>query len=114
MGTGLSAEGVQRKLAVLRQVLEQHAGVEQPLEVLAALGGFEVAAMVGVVLVDGFITTAAVLVAPSFIERLQRVAQDFAQQHQSDQKLPASQRRGYTLVLGMRDWELQAFARLRR
>lgn len=73
MGTGLNAEGVQRKLAVLRQVLERHAGVEQPLDVLAALGGFEVAAMVGavlqaarqrrVVLVDGFITTAAVLVA---------------------------------------------------
>lgn len=65
----------------------------------------------GLLLVHGSIASA---VAPSFIERLQRVAQDFAQQHQSDQKLPASQRRGYTLVLGMRDWELQAFARLRR
>ena len=65
----------------------------------------------GLLLVHGSISSS---LAHSFIERLQRVAQDFAQQHQSDQKLPTSQRRGYTLVLGMRDWELAAFARLRR
>lgn len=65
----------------------------------------------GLLLVHGSISHA---LAPSFIERLQRVAQDFAQQHQTDQKLPPTQRRGYTLVLGMRDWELAAFARLRR
>lgn len=65
----------------------------------------------GLLLVHGSISSS---LAPSFIERLQRVAQDFAQQHHSDQKLPDSQRRGYTLVLGMRDWELAAFARLRR
>jgi len=38
-GTGLSAEGVARKVAVLRQVLQRHAGVNEPLAVLAALGG---------------------------------------------------------------------------
>lgn len=73
MGTGLDAAGVQRKLAVLQQVLQRHPQAQEPLQVLATMGGFELAAMVGivlqaaherrVVLVDGFITTAAVLVA---------------------------------------------------
>ncbi|MEW6693451.1 Nicotinate-nucleotide--dimethylbenzimidazole phosphoribosyltransferase [Tepidimonas thermarum] len=72
-GTGLDAAGVARKVAVLRQVLERHAAALAPLDALAALGGFEIAAMTGAVLqaaaerrvivVDGFITTAAVLVA---------------------------------------------------
>jgi hypothetical protein len=48
------------------------------------------------------------------MERLQRVAQDFAQQHLADQKLPPTEREGYTLVLGMRRWEFAAFAALRR
>ena len=52
--------------------------------------------------------------APAFVERLQRVAQDFAQQHQTDQKLKATEVEGYTLVLAMRSWELAAFERLRR
>ncbi len=39
--------------------------------------------------------------------RLQRVAQDFAQQHQTDQKLSAKDREGYTLLLGMRNWEFE-------
>jgi DNA-binding Xre family transcriptional regulator len=52
--------------------------------------------------------------APAFVERLQRVAQDFAQQHQADQKLSAKDREGYTLVLAMRSWEFEAFAALRR
>ena len=72
-GTGLDDAGVLRKTVVLRAVLERHAGRDAPLDALAALGGFEIATMVGailqaalerrVVLVDGFITTAAVLVA---------------------------------------------------
>jgi DNA-binding Xre family transcriptional regulator len=62
-------------------------------------------------LVHGSISRA---LAPSFAERLQRVAQDFAQQHQTDQKLKSSQREGFTLVLAMRNWELAAFERLRR
>ena len=83
MGTGLSAEGVQRKVAVLQAVLARHADAVQPLEVLAAMGGLEIATMVGAVLqaaaerrvivVDGFITTSAVLVAsrlqPAVLER---------------------------------------------
>lgn len=52
--------------------------------------------------------------APAFVERLQRVAQDFAYQHQTDQKLPARHREGYTLLLAMRSWEYEVFERFRR
>lgn len=72
-GTGLDAPAVQRKTAVLREVLARHPDAKAPLQALAALGGFEIATMVGavlqaaherrVVVVDGFIATSAVLVA---------------------------------------------------
>lgn len=52
--------------------------------------------------------------ALGFNEKLQRVAQEFAQQHLADQRLPASQREGFTLVLAMREWEFSAFKDLRR
>lgn len=47
-------------------------------------------------------------------EKLQRLGHEFAQQHLADQRLPASQREGYTLVLAMREWEFAAFKELRR
>jgi nicotinate-nucleotide--dimethylbenzimidazole phosphoribosyltransferase len=72
-GTGLDAPAVLRKTEVLREVLARHADANTPLDALAALGGFEIATMVGAVLqaaaerrvivVDGFIATSAVLVA---------------------------------------------------
>ncbi len=65
----------------------------------------------GVMLVHGSVSRA---MAPAFLERLQRVAQDFAQQHQTDQKLAERDREGYTLVLAMRSWEFAAFTALRR
>ena len=65
----------------------------------------------GMLLVHGSISRA---LAPSFLERMQRVAQDFAQQHQADQKLQDKDREGYTLLLAMRRWEFEAFAGLRR
>lgn len=65
----------------------------------------------GLLLVHGSISRS---LAPSFLERMQRVAQDFAQQHQADQKLAAKDREGYTLLLAMRSWEFEAFAALRR
>jgi transcriptional regulator with XRE-family HTH domain len=65
----------------------------------------------GLLLVHGSIARS---LAPSFMERLQRVAQDFAQQHQADQKLAEKEREGYTLLLAMRSWEFEAFAALRR
>lgn len=73
-------------------------------------GGFDGPAE-SVLLVHGSVSRA---IAPSFVDRLQRVAQDFAQQHQADQKLPAKDREGYTLVLAMRSWEFAAFTSLRR
>ena len=65
----------------------------------------------GLLLVHGSVSRS---LAPMFLERLQRVAQDFAQQHLADQKLPEAAREGYTLVLGMRRWEFAAFTALRR
>jgi nicotinate-nucleotide--dimethylbenzimidazole phosphoribosyltransferase len=72
-GTGLDAAGVERKRAVLEQVLQRHRDAREPLQALAAFGGFEIATLVGAVLqaaaerrvivVDGFISSAAVLVA---------------------------------------------------
>ncbi|QIL83673.1 nicotinate-nucleotide--dimethylbenzimidazole phosphoribosyltransferase [Diaphorobacter sp. HDW4A] len=82
-GTGLNAAGVARKLQILETALRANVDATAPLQALAALGGFEVAALTGAVLeaavqrrvivVDGFITTAAVLVAsrlqPAVLER---------------------------------------------
>ncbi len=72
-GTGLDAAGIARKTTVLREALAVNADAASPLDALAALGGFEIATMVGsvlqaaserrVIVVDGFIATAAVLVA---------------------------------------------------
>ncbi|MCZ2090269.1 MAG: nicotinate-nucleotide--dimethylbenzimidazole phosphoribosyltransferase [Burkholderiales bacterium] len=82
-GTGLDDAGLARKLAVLHEALAANAQAVEPLQALAALGGLEIATMTGavlqaaaerrVVLVDGFITTAAVAVAaalrPAVLER---------------------------------------------
>ena len=72
-GTGLDDAGLARKLDVLRRVLARHVAATQPLDALAAFGGFEIAMMAGaalqaaserrVVVVDGFISGAAILVA---------------------------------------------------
>ena len=52
--------------------------------------------------------------ATLFNERLQRVAQDFAQQHLADQRLPEDQRKPFTLILSMRSWWFAAFQVLKR
>ncbi len=39
-----------------------------------------------------------------FAERLQRLAQDFAQQHLADQQLPDDERAAFTLLMGLRGW----------
>ncbi len=72
-GTGLDDAAVLRKTTVLREVLQRHATATTPLNALAAFGGFEMATMLGavmqaaqerrVVVVDGFIASAVVLVA---------------------------------------------------
>jgi nicotinate-nucleotide--dimethylbenzimidazole phosphoribosyltransferase len=73
-GTGLDAEGVAHKRAVIERALSLHANhLREPREALRRLGGFEIAALAGAyaacaqeglpVLVDGFIATAAALAA---------------------------------------------------
>jgi nicotinate-nucleotide--dimethylbenzimidazole phosphoribosyltransferase len=73
-GTGLDAAGVARKAAVIARALALHGpGCADPVEALRCLGGFEIAALAGSfltcaqiglpVLVDGFIATAASLLA---------------------------------------------------
>ncbi|MCK6426916.1 MAG: nicotinate-nucleotide--dimethylbenzimidazole phosphoribosyltransferase [Burkholderiaceae bacterium] len=82
-GTGLDDAALQRKLELLRGVLARHPSPVEPLEVLATFGGFEISQMSGavlqaaaerrVILVDGFIVGAAVLVAarlrPAVLQR---------------------------------------------
>jgi nicotinate-nucleotide--dimethylbenzimidazole phosphoribosyltransferase len=73
-GTGLGTEALAHKIAVVRDALALHRpDREDALSVLAALGGLEIAAMAGCaleaarhrlpVVVDGFIASAAALVA---------------------------------------------------
>ncbi len=73
-------------------------------------GGFDGAGE-GLLLVHGSVSRS---LAPLFLERMQRVAQDFAQQHLADQKLQEKDREGYTLLLAMRSWEFEAFTAFRR
>lgn len=72
-GTGLDGAGIARKAAVVKRALARHRDAAGPLEWLRCVGGFEIAALAGAyvaaaqsglpVLVDGFIATAAALVA---------------------------------------------------
>lgn len=72
-GAGLDRDGVAHKYSVLVAAARRRPGPLDPLDALAAFGGLEVAAMVGasiaaasrrgIVVVDGFIGTAAALVA---------------------------------------------------
>lgn len=72
-GAGMSAAGIEHKKQVLAKALAANPNATEPLDVLAALGGFEIATMTGaflqaaaenrVILVDGFIVCSALLVA---------------------------------------------------
>ena len=73
-GTGLDTDGVRRKCETVARALEANRdALDDPLRTLAALGGFEIAFLVGAalgaaaaratVLLDGFIVGAAALVA---------------------------------------------------
>jgi nicotinate-nucleotide--dimethylbenzimidazole phosphoribosyltransferase len=70
-GTGVDDEGLQRKRSVIDRALDRHAAIlSDPLKIAAALGGRELAAILGAtlsarrhnipVLLDGFVCTAAV------------------------------------------------------
>lgn len=72
-GTGVNDQQLQNKLTVLQRAFAQHKNITTPLSVLATFGGFEIAMMVGaylkaaelgmLIMVDGFIASAALLVA---------------------------------------------------
>ena len=76
-GSGLDELGVQHKIKVLEQarqrIIERHGPKLEPLTALAEAGGFEIATICGsllraaelrmVILIDGFIVTAALMVA---------------------------------------------------
>ena len=73
-GTGLDKQGVSHKAEIIRQSLQKHNGdMRTPLDVLQHVGGFEIAALTGTYIacaqrglpavVDGFISSAAALVA---------------------------------------------------
>lgn len=92
-GAGLDRTGLARKLAVLQQTAQHHALRDaDTLAVLATFGGFEIAMLVGaalqaaevrrVIVVDGFIVGAAILVA-SMIEPTMLECCVFA--HRSDE-----------------------------
>nr|WP_315194556.1 nicotinate-nucleotide--dimethylbenzimidazole phosphoribosyltransferase [uncultured Aquabacterium sp.] len=91
-GTGLDEAAVQRKLGVLQGALLANADAHEPLAVLQAFGGFEVAMMCGamleaaaqdrVIVIDGFIATSALLVAHALQPR---VLQRCVFSHQSDE-----------------------------
>ncbi|MCE2679095.1 MAG: nicotinate-nucleotide--dimethylbenzimidazole phosphoribosyltransferase [Burkholderiales bacterium] len=75
-GTGVNLAAYQRKISLIAQALSHHQTVvagKNPTDILAALGGFEIAAITGAAiacaqagitfLVDGFIATVATLLA---------------------------------------------------
>jgi nicotinate-nucleotide--dimethylbenzimidazole phosphoribosyltransferase len=112
-GTGLDDDQLQIKLAVLAKVSSRHGSEQSPLEVLAAMGGLEIAAIVGgmleagrqqrLILVDGFIASAAYLVA----FQLQPAIADYAVfchcSQESGHQLMLARLHAYPLLdLGMR------------
>ena len=72
-GTGLDDSGYQKKIALLQKAQAFHGAIDDTMTVLQTFGGFEIAQMVGAMLaaydegmtlmIDGFISTSAYLVA---------------------------------------------------
>ena len=72
-GAGLNDAGLAHKRQVVARILARHQELTDPVDVLAAMGGFEIAMIVGgmlaaaqarmAILIDGFIVSAALLAA---------------------------------------------------
>lgn len=72
-GTGCNTQQLIQKTGILQQVLANHPPMQEPLQILATYGGFEIAMICGaiqqaaalrmLVVIDGFIVTTALLVA---------------------------------------------------
>jgi nicotinate-nucleotide--dimethylbenzimidazole phosphoribosyltransferase len=80
-GTGLDDAGLARKIEVIRQAIQvNHPDPDDALDVLSKVGGFEIAGLAGVMLgaasrrvpvvVDGFISGAAALIAAGLNPRV--------------------------------------------
>ena len=83
-GTGLDDSGLEQKQNTIRQALEKHAEIKEPQAVLSTFGGFEIAMMVGamlesavlkrIILIDGFIASAAFLSASRIVPEIKQYA----------------------------------------
>jgi nicotinate-nucleotide--dimethylbenzimidazole phosphoribosyltransferase len=79
-GTGLDDSGLERKRQLLAQALERRAAPQDPLDLLAEFGGYEIAMLTGAVLagaarrallvVDGFTVTVATALAATWDPRV--------------------------------------------
>ncbi|MBN2166816.1 MAG: nicotinate-nucleotide--dimethylbenzimidazole phosphoribosyltransferase [Marinilabiliaceae bacterium] len=72
-GTGLDEKGIFHKAQIIEKAITKHQRATTPFEILYTFGGFEIATIVGgmlkaaelgmIIIIDGFIATAALLVA---------------------------------------------------
>lgn len=95
-GTGADEEMLDRKRAVVRDAVNRLAGLRDPDEVVRRVGGREIAALLGameaavalrrVVLVDGFIVTAAAL---ALLKRVPEARHGLLFAHRSDEQAHA-------------------------
>ncbi|PCH78536.1 MAG: nicotinate-nucleotide--dimethylbenzimidazole phosphoribosyltransferase [Flavobacteriaceae bacterium] len=79
-GTGQNDAGMIKKITALEAVQKTHGTLNNPTEILATYGGFEIAMICGamleaaarkmVILVDGFIVTSALLIAQSMDKKI--------------------------------------------
>ncbi len=99
-GTGISTEKINHKSYVIQKALELHQkNLDSPLKILQYVGGFEIAALVGAyifaaqqglaILIDGFISSVAALLAIKINSKIQPW---LFYAHQSEEK-------GHRLVL---------------
>ena len=92
-GTGLDDSRLEHKQNTIRRALEKHAEIKEPQAVLSTFGGFEIAMMVGamlesavlkrIILVDGFIASAAFLAASRIVPEIKQYA---VFTHESDEQ----------------------------
>ena len=83
-GTGVDDSGLEHKQNTIRQALKKHAEIKEPQAVLSTFGGFEIAMMVGailesavlkrIILIDGFIASAAFLAASRIVPEIKQYA----------------------------------------
>lgn len=112
-GTGLDDDGMHRKFELLSQAQSLHGDITEPRQVLQTYGGFEIAQMCGgmmaaqqqgmIIMIDGFIATAAYLVAVALNPEIKTHAIFCHTSNESGHKLMLDHLKAEPLVnLGMR------------